>query len=146
MNMREIIFRGKDKYENWRYGQLITNSKIYGIIEEYEYACNSGALDFSYIKVDRETVGQFTGLFDNTRTEKFPDGKPIYEGDIVQFYYYDEKTPTIGKVIYHGSKFACKKHKEDVFYLLRAFDMTVIGNIHDNPELFTHGLWRWNDE
>lgn len=69
--MREILFRGKDKDNNWVYGSLVkrANGKIY--IYNYE-------ID-EEIKVNPDTVGEGTGIYclkDGRKTE-------IFENDIL---------------------------------------------------------------
>lgn len=132
---REIKFRGKNKDIGWVFGQLAygLNGETY-IIEEVELD-NSYGLEETILypvmwhRVDPETIGQFTGLYDNTKKE-------IYEGDIVK------KTGNIGidigKVIYEYNGFIVDVMNMDRFYgrvhLLEKFT-EVIGNVTDNPEL-----------
>jgi uncharacterized phage protein (TIGR01671 family) len=85
-------------------------------------------------EVNPETVGQYTGLSDK-------NGKKIFEGDILSYEYGDLKKQ--GFVYYYdrGAKFGIKQndgygnlsllHDTQV----KAWNVTVIGNIHDNPEL-----------
>lgn len=132
---REIKFRGKNRDIGWVFGQLAygLNGETY-IIEEVELD-NSYGLEETILypvmwhRVDPETIGQFTGLYDNTKKE-------IYEGDIVK------KTGNIGidigKVIYEYNGFIVDVMNMDRFYgrvhLLEKFT-EVIGNVTDNPEL-----------
>ena len=79
---------------------------------------------------------QFTGLRD-----KF--GKEIYEGDIVMVrsqYETDEPTESPNKVYFRNGAFRCGFHDmilmEDVCTGNNGnWNMEVIGNIHENPEL-----------
>lgn len=132
---REIKFRGKNRDIGWVFGQLAygLNGETY-IIEEVELD-NSYGLEETILypvmwhRVDPETIGQFTGLYDNTKKE-------IYEGDIVK------KTGNIGidigKVIYEYNGFIVDVMNMDRFYgrvhLLEKFT-EVIGNIYEDSEL-----------
>ena len=128
--MREIKFRGKSY--SWHYGDLIHDS------------CNGRELIFidnnaerTRHSVDKDTVGQFTGLLDSARKE-------IYEGDIVRFelppmVLTNEKT-AIGVVVYEYGQFLVIIHamRFTIFSVIN--DCTVISNVHDNPELLERML------
>lgn len=87
--MREIKFRGK-RVDNgeWVYGAYFGDDKRRYIITQindaqhavYGYRSN----DVELYVVDPATVGQYTGLKDSKRTEKYPEGQEIYEGDIIK--------------------------------------------------------------
>ena len=140
--MREILFRGKaanrkaersyrTKYKNgdWVYGLLTDAENFAGFAEMTNTNGVSG------IEVDKNTVGQFTGLTDK-------NGKKIFEGDVLC------RENVNGYVLY-STEF-CKfvfcwkrydKHRPDHFKecgltdYARFRDLEIIGNIHDNPEL-----------
>ena len=137
--MRKIKFRGKLLYiEEWTYGSLIIDeSQKIVMIADNESGIAS--------EVDKETVGQYTGLKDLNMQE-------IYEGDIVKVKLYkgEEEKYFIGKVEYFGSNFIvdADNNSEYHVYDLDGFgidyrynleDCEVIGTIYDNPELLEEG-------
>ena len=123
---RTIKFRGK-RIDNgeWVYGDLLQPTEICDIYEISD--CES--IDGTRYEVISETIGQFTGLYDNTKKE-------IYENDIVRIT--GSKEIDIGKVIYEYNGFTVDVMNMDRSYgrdyLLEIFT-EVIGNIYDNPEL-----------
>lgn len=136
--MREILFRGK-RVENgeWAYGGYygickITN-KDGGV--KYEHLMRQSN-DEPLYRVDPETVGQFTGLYDNKGTR-------IFEGDIVKYQPEDATVPMYSRVEYFADKynypaFDLAEHDYEANGLQCAHEeggCEVIGNIHDNPEL-----------
>ena len=127
--MREIKFRGK-RLDNGElvYGYLIGNDVIVGVIVEWddEYFCTE-----FWLKVDPETVGQYTGLLDR-------NGKEIYEGDILRWGkdFHIFVVEWIASETRFGVRNTlltyCDPDKD-------SFSNTgiceIIGNIHQNPEL-----------
>ena len=119
--MREIKFRGRIPYDKgWVYGDLrhIGNNLIY-IVDKFGHGSS----------VNPETVGQFTGLRDS-------NGRDIYEGDVVQskelLFPYDT-----GVIRYCGefTSFYLDTGDGDINDLSDDEGLTVLGNVHDNPEL-----------
>ena len=118
--MREIKFRAQDIASNkWLYGDLRHHKDDVCIFEQ---GGNKGE------QVKRETVGQFTSLYD-----KF--GKPIYEGDILKAG--DEKTLIEVRFVRGVFAFLWNGDLDDEFPCNAPTQewADVIGNIHDNPKL-----------
>lgn len=127
--MREIKFRGKtlDNGE-WVYGDLHIRTPFPHIHSE---------IDYGKVDIDPHTVGQFTGLHDKR-------GKEICEGDIVKQTW---GSPHFVKGILYDCfgrigdiRYECDLigvHTKNGLYRIVGSDIsnTVIGNIHDNPEL-----------
>jgi uncharacterized phage protein (TIGR01671 family) len=133
--MREILFRGR--YEvidyktrtvsfKWAEGCLDTTNRNYVIF--------SGVT--TRFAVDRETVGQYTGLTDK-------NGKKIFEGDVIEYFdnWGDVKT---SPVLWRGEYYPAFDTEDEIFECANSIvellddseaNVKVIGNIHDNPEL-----------
>lgn len=133
---RIIKFRGKTEtnFPDNKGNILIPKDKwIYGGIV---YDVDRVWIDMPYygqILVNKETVGQYTGLKDENEVE-------IYEGDIVLI-----TRPCIlekGEVKFINGCFAIKS-KDTLLMLYQCeinnFKLEIIGNIYDNPELLRAG-------
>ena len=140
--MREILFRGKDQYNDWIYGylcqyrgdsiadnggDLLDDSDYY--IRDWTEKIDTGFYGCNY-RVDPSTIGQYTGLTDK-------NGKKIFEGDIVVVPLSGK--PAKGIVEYFKTDicgFAVITQPQYSNYVLQKnYAYEVIGNIHDNPEL-----------
>ena len=121
--MREIKFRGKDFLGRWHYGYLHLATGSSSLMIQVDSFDSFGVLP--------ETVGQFTGLLDK-------NGKEIYEGDIV---HLDSWKPNAMQIKFVEAAFCLAdengEYLGDIHYTQHAQvnQCTVLGNIHDNPEL-----------
>lgn len=129
--MREIIFRGRrNPASDFVCGHLIRYKNEAYILTANEVSwnlTNNQLIQSNLEPVDPETVGQYTGVDDK-------NGKPIFEGDIVQDIIGRKKAVEFYKGRYYPfiafPEFNCWCNDE----------CEVIGNIHDNPELLKHKL------
>ncbi len=134
--MREILFRGKSVNGYWIYGNL----NFYPDINRTFIRKNNKELLPSFQtsleeEVNKNSIGQYTGLTDK-------NGKKIFEGDIVDVEY---KTDYVGvakerigrfEVVFHNGCFMKDKIEGcGLYHFINTDEHTVIGNIHDNPEL-----------
>jgi uncharacterized phage protein (TIGR01671 family) len=144
--MREILFRGKQVIsDEWVEGFLVIAEDVFK--PDNEKTCFIIEADASYFgfgefsgaeRVDPETVGQFTGLTDK-------NGKKIFEDDIVKIQigniikygavFYGERAARIGIKDSTGeANFSFMQQP-----LIKQYQIIVIGNIFDNPELLKEG-------
>ena len=138
---REIIFRGKSiGTGEWLYGHLFN----YGLTAPSNVPCISVCVPtsweeaYSLYAVHPDTIGQYTGLKDK-------DGNKIFEGDILG--YIGKRKDNMNKVyrrkvVFHEGMFALLSKELPAYSALNYHCMedgrsawSVIGNIHDNPEL-----------
>lgn len=120
--MREILFRGKTYDGEWVYGGYFEGRGCHFILLP-------GA---AFVEVRQETVGQFTGRFDN-------NGKKIFEGDIVSFHkvlgHQGLIKPFEGVVKYgrgyYYVEYINERNQEGKLSLSSCWYLTVVGNIHE---------------
>lgn len=120
--MRKIKFRG----------MTVDGEKhfVYGLVSRLDLKCAAiyDALQDGVIEVEPETVGQYTGMNDDS-------GKEIYEGDIVAF---EDGERFVSDVIFDDCQYMVffnggYRGLQDVSENFR--NLAVIGNIHENPGL-----------
>lgn len=145
--MRENLFRGKRRDNGeWVYGSLFVGFKKSYICPEAIAMYNfDGALCLGgFVEVDPETVGQYTGLKGN-------NGKRIFEGDILHIartadglggYYQPPLDYPVNVVVkWDLCAWMWETLCEDKRFISFPdawchYECEVIGNAHDNPELF----------
>ena len=127
--MREIRFRAlavvNDKHNNIKVGDFVYGHYI-------ESGCDAPCIIFGdgeQIEVDKNTLGQLTGVKDIYET-------PTYEGDIVESDYYLPNFKCVAAVKYvavdNVGKFGFDNGEGDAFIF---GNLTIVGNIHKNIEL-----------
>ena len=132
---REILFRGKRQSDGvWEYGFYYAKP-----IQEKHFIL----LGENQWLVKKESVSQFTGLYDK-------NGTKISEGDILHFW--SEYTESyLGKCVVRYGKFNCSCCDGVFGWYLEGGDIRdlegnsiikyeICGNIHDNPELLEGGV------
>lgn len=131
--MREIMFRGKCLDNGlWVYGSFVMDAleQINGLcgVDGFIRVYNPTLSKIETFEVDRETVGQYTGLKDK-------NGKKIFEGDIIKgktkHTYTVEFGNGIAGFLTRGTGILTTPCMN--IGTMRGYE--VIGNIYDNHEL-----------
>lgn len=124
---RKIKFRAKiinRHYPNdWDYGFYVPSENGGYLCESLEHI-GSSYWNADAVQVDPKTLGQFTGLTDK-------NGKEIYEGDI----FLNEHNEECGTVDFYDGSFWVHWGSIAVLLAEENSGFSVIGNIHENPEL-----------
>lgn len=119
----------------WVQGYLVYDNrdKMYRIITEINYSTGTCLTTDNAPRVDKSTICQCTGLKDK-------NGKLIWENDIVR-----DKHGNFYKAFWQNNyyQFSWICVKSEIFqvgikwdlYVMRSFEIEVVGNIFDNKEL-----------
>lgn len=129
---REILFRAKSlESKRWIYGSYCYYKDYRDIEQHLIYSRNNGNSEW----VDKNTLGQYTGLKDK-------NGIKIFEGDVVSLLKEDkekggQKEFAKCQIVYMEDCFCCKSSNTEYSLMpcVRYKFIEVIGNIYDNKEL-----------
>lgn len=122
-------------------GQVFIHA-VGNLVNESDKVGEEGCLRFLAFEVDPTTICQCTGKRDNTRTKKSPEGKLIFEHDIVGFLdtYSTEsgyaEQDCIGEVLWDDEElcfYVTDRLSAETYEVLD--DCEIIGNRFGNPEL-----------
>ena len=127
--MREILFRGK-RLDNgaWETGSLVI---VRMDCHDAQYYIADKMTGY-HTPVDPSTVGQYTGLTDK-------NGKRIFDGDVAKVLQGKDKD--IAYVGFENGAFMMYPKTGNIYertlwsYWYNDWDVEVVGNITDNPEL-----------
>lgn len=146
--MREILFRGKAaNREDYRvYRTTYKNGDwVYGLLTDKEnylgFAEMTNEAGVQCIEVDKDTIGQFTGVCDK-------NGTKIFEGDIISIMFETDGVDGFSGYSWYESAsviYSEEKHAWIIVFddggeemYLNEYDdiddIRVIGNIYDEPK------------
>ena len=130
--MREILLRGKRTINgDWAYGDFVHGNERKSLRDSI-FVYDSETQSFNDYDINPSTLGQYTGLTDK-------NGKRIFEGDIAKVLQGKDKD--IAYVGFENGAFMLYPKTGNIYertlweYWYNDWDVEVIGNITDNPEL-----------
>lgn len=125
MSMRELRFRAWDKAKARMLSNIGFHPHMCCFNEDYQ-SHEDGAYTLSP-EFTNYVIMQYTGLNDK-------NGVPIFEGDIVRGVLYKDYSEHVGRILYDFNGYRIVT-KEKSMPLDLPEKLTVIGNIHQHPEL-----------
>ena len=130
--MREILFRGKRTINgDWVYGDFVHGNERKSLRDSI-FVYDSETQSFNDYEINPSTLGQYTGLTDK-------NGKRIFDGDIAKVLQGKDKD--IAYVGFENGAFMLYPKTGNIYertlwsYWYNDWDVEVIGNITDNPDL-----------
>ena len=130
--MREILFRGKRTINgDWVYGDFVRGNERKSLRDSI-FVYDSETQSFNDYEINPSTLGQYTGLTDK-------NGKRIFDGDVAKVMQGKDKD--IAYVGFENGAFMLYPKTGNIYertlwsYWYNDWDVEVIGNITDNPEL-----------
>ena len=130
--MMEILFRGKRTINgDWVYGDFVHGNERKSLRDSI-FVYDRETQSFNDYEINPSTLGQYTGLTDK-------NGKRIFEGDIAKVLQGKDKD--IAYVGFENGAFMLYPKTGNIYertlweYWYNDWDVEVIGNITDNPEL-----------
>lgn len=150
MNDRYLYKAKRKDNGEWVEGNILQSDDRYYIVSEFGISCieknknqtGNNMITLYAFEVDSSTICQCTGKCDNTRTKEFPEGKLIFEHDIVAFLdiYSTEsgyaEQDCIGEVLWDDEElcfYVTDRLSAESYEVLD--DCKIIGNRFDNLEL-----------
>jgi|SaaInlV_120m_DNA_4_1040238.scaffolds.fasta_scaffold17499_5 hypothetical protein len=116
--MRDIKFRAWDKENKVMYDLGYFGDIFFGTNHEEEYGND----------LTKYEVMQYTGLKDSKRTEEYPEGQEIYEGDIVKETNIEVRVEVVDNMVEWLQHVGFLQGREQ----WTEEDVEVIGNIYED--------------